>query len=96
MEVNNDWNFGAGETNTEQLELKEQKDYEENIVFLRAFATPAGKQVLDWMVTHTLESPTWWPTQKPEFGYFREGQNSLVRQLQAKIKQAKQYQEKKK
>lgn len=95
MGVNKEsWEF-LDEPNIEQIELQEEKEYETNVSFLNAFSTPHGKKVLEWITLHTLDSPTWWPAQKPEFGYFREGQNSLVRQIKDKIKKAKQYQEKK-
>lgn len=89
------WDF-LDTPNLEQLEDRAEKEYELNVSFQNTFSTPHGKKVLAWLVEHTLESPTWWPAQKPEYGYFREGQNSLMRQIQDKIKKAKQHQEKKK
>lgn len=97
MELNQlDWDS----PNTEQVELAKEKAYEENVDFLKCFNTPSGKKVLEWMVKHTLDTPTWWPSadynKAVANGFFREGQNCLVRQIQAKINQAKNYQEKKK
>lgn len=89
-----DWNIGGEQPNIEQVEAAKQKEYETDVLFLKTFSTPTGKQVLEWLVTHTLDSPTWWPTQPKEFGYFREGQNSLMRQIKKKIQNAKDYQEK--
>ena len=91
-----DWNIGSNEPDTEQLEIQRQKDYEQDVAFLVAFSTPNGKKVMDWLQLHVLDAPTWWPSQPSEYGYFREGQNSLVRQIKDKIKRAKQYQEIKK
>lgn len=86
----NEWDI-----NPDLGQVKEnlRKEYEENIEFLKTFTTPAGKKVLEWLKLHTLEAPTWWPSQSEKFGYFREGQNSLVRQLEKKIQQARDYQE---
>jgi hypothetical protein len=86
-----DWDI---KPDLEQVEISRQKQYEENMDFYKAFSTPSGKKVLEWLTKHTLDSPTWWPSQSEKFGYFREGQNSLVRQLKSKIQQAKDYQEK--
>jgi hypothetical protein len=90
-----DWDIKT-ERDTSKIEEVSQKEYEENLDFLKAFSTTSGKKVMEWLTLHTLDSPTWWPAQSEKFGYFREGQNSLVRQLKAKIQQAKQYQEKQK
>lgn len=90
------WDIGR-EANTEQLDEAQKKAYEENFHFLKAFSTPSGKIVLDWLTKHTLETPSWWPdadyNKSVANGFWREGQNSLVRQLRAKIQQAKDYKE---
>ncbi len=90
------WDIGKEQPDLAQVELAKQKDYELNVLFLTTFSTPSGKKVLEWLTANTLDSPTWWPAQSKKFGYFREGQNSLMRQIKAKIQQAKDYQEKRK
>lgn len=93
-----DW--GDFTPNTEALEEANRKQYEENLDFLKAFSTPAGKRVIEWLKKHTLETPTWWPAADYDKavanGFFREGQNSLVRQLIHKIEMAKNYKEQEK
>lgn len=84
------------EADKTQIEEANKKEYEVNHLFHKTFSTDSGKKVLEWLILHTLESPTWWPSQPKEFGYFREGQNSLIRQIKDKIEKAKNYQEKKK
>ena len=79
-----------------QLEEDKKKRYEEDVDFLKAFTSPSGKKVLEWMIKYTLDSPTWWPAKPKEYGYFREGQNNLVRQIKSKIENAKTHQEKRK
>lgn len=87
-----DWDIPT-ETDKGNLEEARQKEYEQNIDFMKTFSTASGKKVLDWLESNTLGSPTWWPSQSEKFGYFREGQNSLVRQLKSKIQQARDYKE---
>lgn len=90
------WDIGSTEPNKEQLEAAKQKAYEEDVDFLKCFSTASGRKVLEWMTKFTLDSPTWWPGRPAEFGYWREGQNNLVRQIKSKINNAKDYQEKRK
>lgn len=86
------------EPSTEHIEAAKAKQFEEDIHFLKAFSTPSGKLVMEWLTKHTLDSPTWWPqtdyNKSIAAGFFREGQNSLVRQLKAKIENARNYKEK--
>lgn len=98
MELNNplNWDIGQEKTDTAQLEAVKQKAYEEDVDFLKCFSTPSGKKVIEWMTKYTLDSPTWWPGRGTDFGFFREGQNSFVRQIKSKIQNAKDYQEKRK
>lgn len=93
------WDIG-GEPDKSSLDEAQEKAYEENHHFHKAFSTPSGRKVLEWMVKHTLDTPSWWPDADYDKavanGFWREGQNSLVRQIMAKIEQAKNYQEKRK
>lgn len=81
---------------TRAVAEKQKLAYEENYDFLATFDTPSGKKVLEWLIKHTLETPTWWPdadyNKSVANGFWREGQNSLVRQIKAKIQLAKDYQ----
>lgn len=91
------WTIGEEEPNREQLELAKQKEYELDVIFLTTFNTASGKKVLEWLISHTLDTPTWWPdadyNKAVANGFFREGQNSLIRQVKAKVQRAKDYQE---
>ena len=95
-----DWKIGEEKPDKSQIEAAKVKEYEMNVHFLKTFSTPSGKEVLQWLISHTLDTPTWWPNADYDKavanGFFREGQNSLVRQVKAKIQQAKDYQEKRK
>ncbi len=95
-----DWDNVGDTPDVAQVELARQKEYETDVLFLTAFSTPSGKKVLEWLISHTLDTPTWWPdadiNKATANGFFREGQNSLMRQVKAKIQRAKDYQEKRK
>jgi hypothetical protein len=101
MELNQlNWTIGEDTPDMQQIEAAKQKEYELDVQFLKTFSTPAGKEVLQWLISHTLDTPTWWPdadiNKATANGFFREGQNSLIRQVKAKIQRAKDYQEKRK
>jgi hypothetical protein len=85
---------------TAQVEEARKKSYEDDVAFLTTFSTPSGKKVLEWLTTHTLDTPPWWPsadyTKSVANGFYREGQNCLVREIKARIKRAKDYQEQRK
>ena len=89
------WNISAEAVEQEQLKRKAEEDYEENFHFERTFSTESGQLVLEWLVKHTIQTPTWLPGRTAEQCYFREGQNNLVRQIEAKIKQSREYKEQK-
>ena len=59
-----------------------------DIQFKRCFDTEAGQKVLENLRAITIEQPAWIPGADPSFGYAREGQNSLVREIEQRIKRA--------
>jgi hypothetical protein len=61
-----------------------------DILMARTFATEEGRQVLAWLRRVTIETPAWAPGQEASFGYAREGQNSIVREIERRIERAKQ------
>lgn len=50
--------------------------------FATVFRTPAGRKVLAHLRSTTVEAPTWNPGLAATYGYFREGQNELVRHIE--------------
>jgi len=52
----------------------------------RLFGTPDGTAVLAWLRGATIEQPAWVPGQDPAHGYAREGQDSLVREIERRIR----------
>ena len=59
-----------------------------NISFQRCFGSEDGVKVLAHLRHVTLEQPGWVPGADPSFGYAREGQNSLVREIEQRIRRA--------
>jgi hypothetical protein len=59
-----------------------------DIQFKRCFGTESGQKVLEHLVNITINQPAWVPGADASFGYAREGQNSLVREIQQRIRRA--------
>jgi hypothetical protein len=60
-----------------------------NILMARAFESEAGKKVLAHLRQFYLEQPCWEPGADSSFGQWREGQNSVIRDIEARIRKAK-------
>ena len=58
-------------------------------MFAKTFATQAGKRVLTYLRRTTIEQPTWYPGEDASHGYAREGQNSIVREIERRIDRAR-------
>lgn len=52
----------------------------------RLFKTPDGKKILDHWEERYIKAPVCIPSQSAEQGYYREGQNSVIRTIQNSIK----------
>lgn len=76
------------EGDTEAIEL-DQKHIDINLLIARTFATEEGQKVLSWLRETFLEQPTWQPGAEDSFGHWRSGQNTVIRELEARIKRAK-------
>ena len=53
-----------------------------------------GLQLADPEISHkqqvdTIEQPTWYPGEDASHGFAREGQNSLVREIERRMKRAR-------
>ena len=60
-----------------------------DMLYATVFNTPDGLKVLKHLASTTIDQPCWFPGNDPSHGYFREGQNSLVRQINSRIRRAK-------
>jgi len=71
--------------------LKTNKQEQEDIdrLYLRVFGSEDGQKLLTHLRSLTIEQPTWYPGEDASHGYAREGQNSLVREMERRINKAR-------
>jgi hypothetical protein len=67
----------------------EQTGVDLNLQMARTFATDEGKMVLAWLRDFYLEQPCWQPGADQSMGAFREGQNSVIRDIENRIRKAR-------
>ena len=75
--------------NVENLKINnfaEQKKLD--ILYHRCFSTEAGQKVLKHLRSVTIEQPSWTPGAKASHGLSREGQDSIVFEIEARVKRA--------
>ena len=83
----NDPGWDGVDADNEPIRLKNmdlQRDMD--IQFHRCFTSEAGKKVLEHLRSITIEQPAWVPGADASFGYAREGQNSLVREIEQRMR----------
>lgn len=68
----------------EPLNLMQEMDAN----FKRTFNSASGKKVLAHLQAQTIDQPCWSPGADSSFGYAREGQNSIVREILQRVKRA--------
>jgi hypothetical protein len=56
---------------------------------LRVFACDDGQKLLDWLRQMYVNVPVAVPGTDPSHAYFAEGQRTVVREIEARIRQAK-------
>ena len=77
--------------NLVQPELRRtQQESQDDIdrLYLRVFGSDDGQGLLTHLRSLTIEQPTWYPGEDASHGFAREGQNSLVREIERRIKRA--------
>jgi hypothetical protein len=71
----------------------EHKEYinvtELNRLYARVFNTEEGQKVLKHLRAITIEQPVFIPGEEASYGFCREGQNSLVREIEKRIARAR-------
>ena len=72
---------GAEPIRSHNVDLQRDLD----IQFKRCFETEAGKKVLEHLRSITVNQPAWVPGADPSFGYAREGQNSIFREIEQRM-----------
>jgi hypothetical protein len=56
---------------------------------LRVLGDEDGKKLMDWLRQSVLEQPVALPGSDSSYAYYREGQNSIVRDLEARLIRAR-------
>lgn len=56
--------------------------------YWRLFNTEDGQKVLEHLTSITLDQPAWLPGADPSYGYAREGQNSIVREIHQRMRRS--------
>lgn len=75
-----------------QAPVDEEPAQNIDLLMARTFSTEEGKKVLAWMRDRYLEQPCWQPGADPSLGQWREGQNAVIRDIEGRIRKAKQRQ----
>ena len=58
---------------------------EEDKLVAKVLSTSDGQKLLDLLKKKTLDQPSFYPGEDASYGYIREGQNSIVRELVQKL-----------
>ena len=73
-----------------EIAEKQQVDKDDiDRLYLRVFTSDDGAKLLTHLRSLTIEQPSWYPGEDASHGYAREGQNSLVREIERRIKRAR-------
>ena len=67
----------------------EQKREDMARLCLRVFGTEDGIKLLDWLTERYVDVPVAVPGADPSHAFFAEGQRTVVRDIKARIEQAK-------
>lgn len=70
---------------TVQFTQPSQTDF----LYANVFNTADGQKVLEHLKSVTIDQPSWYPGDDPSFGYSREGQNSIVREILTRLRRCK-------
>ena len=78
----------------DELEEQQPKGNEPGFVDMdllvaKTFGHDEGLKVLAWMREFYLERPCWQPGADASLGQYREGQNSVIRDIELRIKKAR-------
>jgi|TARA_R100000278_G_scaffold1258_4_gene2591 hypothetical protein len=77
------------DANVHQLRINDINEQQKlDIAYSKCFQTNEGKAVLEHLIQITLDQPCWVPGADSSYGYAREGQNSIIREIQQRIRRA--------
>jgi hypothetical protein len=60
-----------------------------NKLCLRVLASEDGEKLMKWLRATLLEQPVAVPGSDPSYAFYREGQNSVIRDLESRILKAR-------
>lgn len=66
-----------------------QKREDNDRLVMRVMGTEDGQALMRWLRDTILEQPVAVPGASSDYAFYREGQNSVVRDLEARIKRAR-------
>jgi len=74
-----------------QTDIREVNQKRDDIarLCLRVFSTEDGSKLLDWLTEIYVDVPVAVPGADPSHAFFAEGQRNVVRDLKARVKQAR-------
>ena len=76
---------GLRESDPTLLQPQQQKSDDLDRLYLRVFGSEDGQKLLEHLRSLTIEQPTWYPGEEASHGYAREGQNSIVREIERRV-----------
>lgn len=73
------------------LDVRDVKQARDDLdrLALRVFGNDDGKKLLQWLRDSVLEQPVALPGSDSSYAYYREGQNSIVRDIEARLIRAR-------
>tara|TARA_R110002012_G_scaffold138888_5_gene295807 strand:- start:849 stop:1109 length:261 start_codon:yes stop_codon:yes gene_type:complete len=77
-------------TEEQEIDSKDFVDPQElNRLYFRVFNTEDGQKVLKHLRAITIEQPSFIPGESASYGFCREGQNSIVREIEKRVQRAR-------
>jgi len=75
----------------DEPEIVDNKISDIDKLVAKVFATKDGQQLLSWLKNKTIDQPSFYPGEDASYGYIREGQNSIVREIIQKLERVRNY-----
>jgi len=72
----------------EQMQVTDEQKKKDSL-YAKIFSSAEGQIVLDDLKSRTIDKPSWFPGADEHYGYVREGQNAVVREILQRIERAK-------
>ena len=69
-------------------DVKQKRDDLDRLC-LRVLGNEDGKKLMEWLREAVVEQPVALPGSDPSYAYYREGQNSIVKDLEARLIRAR-------